>query len=57
MAVTNAVSGMTAVGGMYTMGGGLFPSTFAETLGFTATAISAVNITGGFLVTKKMLDM
>jgi len=57
MAVTNAVSGMTAVGGMYTMGGGLVPSTLSETLGFTATAISAVNITGGFLVTKKMLDM
>lgn len=57
MAVTNAVSGMTAVGGMYTMGGGLMPSTLAETLGFTATAISAINITGGFLVTKKMLDM
>ena len=32
------------------MGGGLVPSTLSETLGFTATAISAVNITGGFLV-------
>jgi len=57
MAVTNAVSGMTAVGGMYVMGGGLFPSDTAQTLGALATGISAVNITGGFLVTKKMLDM
>jgi len=57
MAVTNAVSGMTAVGGMYVMGGGFFPSDTAQTLGAIATGISAVNITGGFLVTKKMLDM
>ena len=27
MAVTNAISGMTAAGGLYVMGGGLFPST------------------------------
>ena len=57
MAVTNAVSGMTAVGGMYVMGGGVFPTTTAEVLAAAATGISAVNITGGFLVTKKMLDM
>lgn len=57
MAVTNAISGMTAVGGMYAMGGGVVPSTFAEALAATATGISAVNITGGFLVTKKMLDL
>jgi len=57
MAVTNAVSGMTAVGGMYVMGGGVLPSTTAQTLAALATGISAVNITGGFLVTKKMLDM
>jgi NAD(P) transhydrogenase len=57
MAVTNAISGMTAVGGMYAMGGGLTPTTVGETLGFVATSISAINITGGFLVTKKMLDL
>jgi NAD(P) transhydrogenase len=57
MAVTNAISGMTAVGGMYAMGGGILPTTFAEGLAATATAISAINITGGFLVTKKMLDL
>jgi NAD(P) transhydrogenase len=57
MAVTNAISGMTAIGGIYVMGGGVFPSTSAQLLGAVATGISAVNITGGFLVTKKMLDM
>jgi len=57
MAVTNAISGMTAVGGMYGMGGGVLPSTAGEALAATATAISAINITGGFLVTKKMLDL
>ena len=50
MAVTNAISGMTAVGGIYVMGGGLAPSSTAEALGALATGISAVNITGGFLV-------
>ena len=30
MAVTNAISGMTAVGGIYVMGGGLAPSSTAE---------------------------
>merc|ERR1719197_1253109 len=57
MAVTNAISGMTAVGGMFAMGGGILPSTTSEVLAATATGISAVNITGGFLVTKKMLDL
>jgi len=57
MAVTNAISGMTAVGGIYAMGGGLLPTSGGQTLAALATAISAVNITGGFIVTKKMLDM
>ncbi len=57
MAVTNAISGMTAVGGLSLVGGGVLPSTSAQVLGATATAISTVNIVGGFLVTKKMLDL
>jgi len=57
MAVTNAISGMTACGGMYVMGGGLLPTNTAQTLGAVATTISAVNIFGGFLVSKKMLDV
>eukprot|EP00904_Undaria_pinnatifida_P001419 jgi/Undpi1/11278/HiC_scaffold_30.g13576.m1 len=57
MAVTNAISGLTAVGGMYLMGPGLVPQSPAEWLGAGAVLISTVNISGGFLVTKKMLDM
>uniref|UniRef100_A0A8D3CP51 NAD(P) transhydrogenase, mitochondrial n=1 Tax=Scophthalmus maximus TaxID=52904 RepID=A0A8D3CP51_SCOMX len=57
MSVTNAISGLTAVGGLSLMGGGYTPSTTAETLAVLAAFISSVNIAGGFLVTKKMLDM
>ena len=38
MAVTNAISGMTAVGGLSLVGGGVVPSTSAQVLGATATA-------------------
>ena len=57
MSVTNAISGMTVVGGLYQMGGGLFPSTSTELFGATAVLLSAVNISGGSIVTHKMLDM
>ncbi|XP_029921089.1 NAD(P) transhydrogenase, mitochondrial [Myripristis murdjan] len=57
MSVTNAISGLTAVGGLSLMGGGYAPASTAETLAVLATFISSVNIAGGFLVTKKMLDM
>merc|ERR1711865_360260 len=57
MAVTNAISGMTAAGGLYVMGGGLFPSTSAQAFGALATGISTVNIFGGFMVSKQMLDL
>ncbi|CAL8281496.1 NAD(P) transhydrogenase, mitochondrial [Gadus morhua] len=57
MSVTNAISGLTAVGGLSLMGGGYTPTNTAETLAVLAAFISSVNIAGGFLVTKKMLDM
>ncbi|XP_042250537.1 NAD(P) transhydrogenase, mitochondrial [Thunnus maccoyii] len=57
MSVTNAISGLTAVGGLSLMGGGYAPTTTAETLAVLAAFISSVNIAGGFLVTQKMLDM
>ncbi|XP_076614047.1 NAD(P) transhydrogenase, mitochondrial [Chaetodon auriga] len=57
MSVTNAISGLTAVGGLSLMGGGYTPTSTAETLAVLAAFISSVNIAGGFLVTKKMLDM
>uniref|UniRef100_A0A668TI77 proton-translocating NAD(P)(+) transhydrogenase n=1 Tax=Oreochromis aureus TaxID=47969 RepID=A0A668TI77_OREAU len=57
MSVTNAISGLTAVGGLSLMGGGYVPTSTAETLAVLAAFISSVNIAGGFLVTQKMLDM
>uniref|UniRef100_A0AAQ4P786 proton-translocating NAD(P)(+) transhydrogenase n=1 Tax=Gasterosteus aculeatus aculeatus TaxID=481459 RepID=A0AAQ4P786_GASAC len=57
MSVTNAISGLTAVGGLSLMGGAYTPTSSAETLAVLAAFISSVNIAGGFLVTKKMLDM
>jgi NAD(P) transhydrogenase len=58
MSVTNAISGSTAIGGMILLGHALeHGSPTVQLLGAGATALSAVNITGGFLVTKKMLDV
>lgn len=57
MSVTNAISGLTAVGGMCIMGGGLFPHTGAQFLGSAAHFFSCINIFGGVLITKRMLDM
>lgn len=57
MSVTNAVSGITAAGGMLMMGGGFLPNSFPAFLALGATSISAVNIGGGFVITKRMLDM
>lgn len=63
MAVTNAISGMTAVGGMLLLGHGasettgLVPDSPAHWMGALATILSFVNIAGGFLVSGKMLDL
>ena len=57
MSVTNAISGITAVGGMLLMGGGYYPDNTVHTLAALAAFISSINIGGGFLVTQRMLDM
>ena len=57
MSVTNAISGITAVGGMVCMTGGYLPSTTPAAMAAIATFISSINIFGGFLVTQRMLDM
>ena len=57
MSITNAISGITAVGGLLILGGGYFPHSFPQALASLAVLISSVNIAGGFLVTKRMLDM
>merc|ERR1711931_262271 len=57
MSVTNAISGITAVGGLLLMGGGYVPTNTIEGLAAGAAFISFINIFGGFIVTKRMLDM
>eukprot|EP00540_Astrosyne_radiata_P000295 CAMPEP_0116825450 /NCGR_PEP_ID=MMETSP0418-20121206/1973_1 /TAXON_ID=1158023 /ORGANISM="Astrosyne radiata, Strain 13vi08-1A" /LENGTH=1068 /DNA_ID=CAMNT_0004453961 /DNA_START=47 /DNA_END=3253 /DNA_ORIENTATION=+ len=55
MAVTNAISGTTALGGMHLLAHSNNPT--VTLLGAAATTLSTVNIVGGFIVTTKMLDM
>eukprot|EP01104_Vermistella_antarctica_P004234 TRINITY_DN14728_c0_g1_i2.p1 TRINITY_DN14728_c0_g1~~TRINITY_DN14728_c0_g1_i2.p1 ORF type:complete len:1136 (+),score=210.52 TRINITY_DN14728_c0_g1_i2:38-3409(+) len=57
MSVTNAISGITAVGGLVLVGGGVVPHTVPQALAATAVLVSSVNIAGGFLITQRMLDM
>ena len=57
MSITNAISGITAVGGLLILGGGYFPHSFPQALASLSVLISSVNIAGGFIVTKRMLDM
>lgn len=57
MSVTNAISGLTAVGGIVLAGGGVVPTTAAQGLASLAIVASAVNIGGGFTITQRMLDM
>ncbi|PQE21547.1 hypothetical protein CJF32_00004222 [Rutstroemia sp. NJR-2017a WRK4] len=57
MSVTNAISGMVGVGGFFIMGGGLVPHTFPQVLGALSVLLAFVNVSGGFVITKRMLDM
>lgn len=57
MSITNAISGITAVGGLLLLGGGYFPHSLGQFLASSAVFFSAINITGGFVITKRMLDM
>lgn len=51
MSITNAISGVTAVGGLLILGGGYVPHTIPQFLAAASVAVSAVNIAGGFKVT------
>ncbi|KAF6765278.1 NAD(P) transhydrogenase [Ephemerocybe angulata] len=57
MSVTNAISGLVGVAGMFVMGGGYLPHTLPQTLGALAVLLATVNVAGGFVLTKRMLDM
>jgi NAD(P) transhydrogenase subunit alpha len=55
MAVTNAISAIVIVGAM--LAAALTDTWLGKTTGFLAVALAAVNIFGGFLVTRRMLEM
>jgi len=55
MGVTNAISSVIVVGAILAVG--LADSTAARVFGFLAVMLAAVNIFGGFLVTRRMLSM
>lgn len=57
MSVTNAISGMVGVGGFFIMGGGYLPTTVPELLGSVSVLLAFMNVSGGFVITKRMLDM
>jgi NAD(P) transhydrogenase subunit alpha len=55
MSVTNAISGIIIIGGMLQISGPLnSPTTI---LGAIAIFVGTINISGGFLVTQRMLKM
>ena len=57
MSVTNAVSGMTALGGLQVMSGRYLPAEWTGALAAAAVLLSAVNVAGGFVMTGRMLSM
>ncbi|APA89605.1 NAD(P) transhydrogenase subunit alpha (plasmid) [Paraburkholderia sprentiae WSM5005] len=55
MAVTNAISAIVIVGAM--LAAGLTVGGAGKIFGTVAVALAAVNVFGGFLVTRRMLEM
>ncbi len=55
MAVTNAISAIVIVGAM--LAAALTEGAIGKFTGVAAVALAAVNVFGGFLVTRRMLEM
>jgi len=55
MAVTNAISAIVIVGAM--LAAALTETALGKTMGVLAVTLAAVNVFGGFLVTRRMLEM
>ena len=55
MAVTNAISAIVIVGAM--LAAALTETPLGKFMGVAAVALAAVNVFGGFLVTRRMLEM
>jgi len=54
MSVTNAISGIIVIGGMLQVAGN---ASLGSVLGVIAVLFAAINVSGGFLVTQRMLRM
>jgi len=57
MSITNAISGLTVVGGILLMGGDYLPRSLPQILAAVAVLVSMVNIGGGFTMTARMVGM
>ena len=55
MAVTNAVSAIIIVGAM--LAAGMTEGVLGQVMGTLAVGLAAVNVFGGFMVTRRMLEM
>ena len=55
MSVTNAISAIIIVGAM--LAAALTQTGLGKAMGVLAVALAAVNVFGGFLVTRRMLEM
>ncbi|GDX56565.1 NAD(P)(+) transhydrogenase [Comamonadaceae bacterium] len=55
MAVTNAISAIVIVGAM--LAAALTETPLGKAMGVLAVALAAVNVFGGFMVTRRMLEM
>ena len=55
MAVTNAISGIIVVGALLVVASET--GRWVEIVGFLGVLLASINVFGGFMVTKRMLDM
>ena len=55
MSVTNAISAIVIVGAM--LAAALTETLLGQIMGVAAVALASVNVVGGFLVTRRMLEM
>jgi H+-translocating NAD(P) transhydrogenase subunit alpha len=55
MSGANAISGITIVGALVVAGGGF--GWISMVLGFLAIVFAMINVTGGYMVTDRMLQM
>ncbi|KAJ0384721.1 hypothetical protein COL922a_007779 [Colletotrichum nupharicola] len=55
--VATVTAGMVGVGGLFILGGGYIPQTIPQVLGALSVLLAFVNVSGGFVITKRMLDM